>query len=224
MTGGPETLARADGVLGEVALRRRPGPVYELIVNGVFLMDTTETSTEQLLGELVLAHRPTPRRVLVAGLGLGCTLAALVADPRPEHVDVVEIEPLLVQWLRAGLVPAAGRALADPRVRVRVADVRDALQDAGPYDAIVLDVDNGPGFLVHDRNAGVYSEPVLAATGRALAPGGLLLVWSADPAPELAATLDGAVGPVEHLVRWITREGRKLDYHIYLATREPECT
>ncbi|MGH3680585.1 MAG: hypothetical protein ACRDT2_10100, partial [Natronosporangium sp.] len=79
MTGGPETLARADGVLGEVVLRRRPGPVYELIVNGVFLMDTTETSTEQLLAELVLAHRPAPRRVLVAGLGLGCTLAALLA-------------------------------------------------------------------------------------------------------------------------------------------------
>lgn len=217
MTGGPETIARADGVLGEVVLRRRPGPVYELIVNGVFLMDTTETSTEQLLAELVLAHRPAPRRVLVAGLGLGCTLAALLAGPRPEHVDVVEIEPLLVEWLRAGLVPSAGRALADPRVRVRVADVRDAL--TGSYDAIVLDVDNGPGFLVHDRNAGVYSEPVLAAAGRALAPGGLLLVWSADPAPELAATLDSAVGPVEHLVRWITREGRELDYHIYLATR-----
>jgi spermidine synthase len=219
----PEVLARADGVLGEVVLRRRTGPdrpLHELIVNGVFLMDTAETSTERLLAGIVLARHPAPRRVLVAGLGLGCTLAALLADRRPERVDVVEIEPLLVDWLRAGLVPGAGRALADPRVRVRVADIRQVLAGPPPepYDALLLDVDNGPGFLVHDRNAAVYAPPGLAAAGRALAPGGLLLVWASAPAPQLHRALTGTVGPTEHIVRWVRRGTRTIDYHLYLST------
>jgi spermidine synthase len=243
MEDGPEVIARADGVLGEVVLRRRPGPVYELILNGVFLMDTAETTTERLLAELVLARHPAPRRVLVGGLGLGCTLTALLADPRVERVDVVEIEPLLVGWLRAGLVPDADRALADPRVRVRVADIRDVLQEpssytevghsaikirprsgkvgeaAARYDAVVLDVDNGPGFLVHDRNAAVYEPPVLRAAAGALAPPGLLVVWSADPAPALRAALAAHVGPTEQVVRRVERQGRLLDYYLYVAAK-----
>ena len=224
MTGTrPQVVARAAGVLGEVVLRRRCTPereVHELIVNGVFLMDTAETSTERLLAETLLERHPAPHRVLVAGLGLGCTLAALLADPRPRQVDVVEIEPQLVAWLRAGLVPGAAAALADPRVRLRVADIRQVLAGPPPhrYDALVLDVDNGPGFLVHDRNAAVYQPPGLAAAGRAVVPGGLLLVWSSTPAPALQQALAGAAGPTEHIVRWVERDGRAVDYHLYLAT------
>jgi spermidine synthase len=219
MDDSPEVVARADGVLGEVVLRRRPGPVYELILNGIFLMDTAETSTERLLAELVLTRHPAPDRVLVAGLGLGCTLAALLADPRPRHVDVVEIEPLLVAWLRAGSVPGAEKTLADPRVRVRIADVRQAMKRTERYDAIVLDVDNGPGFLVHERNAGVYEPAGLAEAARVLHPGGVLVVWSADPAPALHAALAEQVGPTEQVVRRIERQGRQLDYYLYVAVK-----
>jgi spermidine synthase len=219
MEDGPQVIARAEGVLGEVVLRCRPGPVHELIVNGVFLMDTAETTTERLLAELVLTRHDAPRRVLVGGLGLGCTLAALLADARPQRVEVVEIEPLLVEWLRAGLVPGAGAALADPRVRVRVADVRQVLRTGGWYDAIVLDVDNGPGFLVHERNAGVYEGPALAAAARALRPGGVLVVWSADPAPALRAALVAHVGPTEQVVRRVERQGRLLDYYLYASAK-----
>lgn len=218
-------LASGDGVLGEVVLRRRDGPVYELIVNGVFLMDTVETSTERLLADALLARHPDPRRVLLAGLGLGCTLAALLASDRVASVDVVEIEPLLVEWVRGGLVPGVDGMLADPRVRVEVADVREWL--AGhpePYDAIVLDVDNGPGFLVHERNAAVYQPPALAAAARALRPGGRLLVWSAAPAPALQAALSGAVGPTEQLVRRVVRQGREVDYHLYIAIQSGAVT
>jgi spermidine synthase len=219
MEEGPATIARAEGVLGEVVLRRRPGPVHELIVNGVFLMDTAETTTERLLAELVLTRHRSPRRVLVGGLGLGCTLAALLADPRPEWVEVVEIEPLLVGWLRAGLVPGAAAALADPRVRVRIADVREVLGTGERYDAVVLDVDNGPGFLVHERNAAVYEPPALAAAGGALRPGGVLAVWSADPAPSLRAALTEQVGPTEQIVRRVERQGRPLDYYLYVSAK-----
>jgi spermidine synthase len=110
----PQVLARADGVLGELALRRRTERVYELILNGVFLMDTAETTTERLPARLVLDRHPDPRRVLVGGLGLGCTLGALLDDPRVARVDLVEIESLLVRWLRQGIVPRVDRLLADP--------------------------------------------------------------------------------------------------------------
>jgi spermidine synthase len=246
---GPEVIARAGGVLGEVVLRRRPGPVHELIVNGVFLMDTAETTTERLLARLVRDRHPAPRRVLVGGLGLGCTLAELLADPRVERVDVVEIEPLLVEWLRAGLVPGADRVLADPRVHVRIADVRQVLHQDPPsytergqsgakirplsgkvreeqpaggyvYDAVVLDVDNGPGFLVHDQNAAVYEPAALTAAARVLRPPGLLVVWSADRAPALQAALAAYVGPTEQVVRRVERQGRALDYYLYVAAKQ----
>lgn len=216
----PEVIARADGVLGEVVLRRRPGPAHELIVNGVFLMDTAETTTERLLAETVLTRHPAPQRVLVAGLGLGCTLIALLADLRPERVEVVEIEPGLISWLQAGLVPGAGAALADPRVTVQVADIRSVLHDPpGRYDAIVLDVDNGPGFLAHPRNAAVYEAATLCAAARALDRGGLLVVWCAAAAPDLHADLVAQVGATEEIVRRVARGGRELEYYLYAAVR-----
>ena len=220
-----ETLARGPGVLGEVVLRRRIGqneqPIVELIVNGVFLMDTAETSTEAMLAQAVLDRHPTPRRVLVGGLGLGVTVGALVADARVEHVVVVEIEPLLVSWLRSGLVPTARQAIADPRVDVVLADIVDVLRraDDQSYEVILLDIDNGPGFLVHPDNAAVYERPALAEVARVLRRSGMLAVWSADPAPYLVATLDDVVGPVEEVVRTVSRDSRELCYVIYLATR-----
>jgi spermidine synthase len=219
----PEVLARADGVHGELALRRRSGdvPVYELIVNGVFLMDTAETSTERLLAEELLHRHPAPRHVLVGGLGLGFTVAALLADRRVEQVTVVEIEPVLVNWLRAGLVPVAPDVVADPRVRLMVADIRDALAGAAPesHDAILLDVDNGPDFLVHGANAAVYQVPAVGAAAAALRPGGVLAVWSAAPADSLRQVLAETVGPCAEVTADVVRDGRPLTYHLYFATR-----
>ncbi len=216
----PRVVARGEGVLGEVVLRQRAGPVYELVVNGVFLMDTADTTTERLLAATVLARHPDPRRVLVGGLGLGCTRAELLADPRPRRVDVVEIEPLLVEWSRDGLVPGVADLLADPRVRVEVADVQAWLAEVtDPYDAIVLDVDNGPGFLVHERNATLYRPPGLAAAARALRPGGVLAIWSADPARELHEAMRARVGPAEVLRHRVVRQGRELEYHLHVSVR-----
>jgi spermidine synthase len=227
----PETIARADGVAGEVVLRRRaaenapepaPETVYELIVNGVFLMDTADVSTERLLADAVLDRHEAPRRVLVGGLGLGVTVHALLADVRVEHVDVVEIEPVLVDWLRSGLVPGVEVVLADPRVQVVVADIGDAVRSAadGRYDAVLLDVDNGPDFLVRDANAAVYQTSALRDMARVLAPHGMLAIWSAAASPALASTLAALVGPGEEVVRTVGREGRTVTYHVYLARRE----
>jgi spermidine synthase len=220
-----ETLARGDGVLGEVALRRRIGadeqPIFELIVNGMFLMDTAETATETMLSDVVLDRHPAPRRVLVGGLGLGLTVMALLVDARVEQVVVCEIEPQLVKWLRSGLVPMAQPMLADPRVDINVADVIDVLRDAESesYDAVLLDVDNGPAFLVHPDNAALYERPALAEVARVLVPGGLFAVWSADPSADLLAALTYVIGPSEEIVRTVVRDGRDVEYYLYVAQR-----
>jgi len=225
---GPETLARAEGVSGELTLRRRDGTeagldaVFELIVNGVFLMDTAETSTERMLAEQVLERLAAPRRILVGGLGLGVTLGRLLTDVRVDRVDVVEVEALLVEWLRAGLVPGADAVLADPRVHVTVADVRDVLRHAvaGTYDGVVLDVDNGPDFLVRAANAAVYRPASVRDVTTALAPGGVVAVWSAAPSAALETTLAEVVGRCQEVVRTVERNGRSVTYHIYLARRQ----
>ena len=221
----PTTLARGDGRLGGLVLRRRgrTSPIYELIVNGVFLMDTAETSSERLLADAVLQRSQAPRHVVVGGLGLGYTVKALLADQRIERIDVIEIEPLLVEWLRADLVPGTAAILSDQRVRVTIGDVTDTFADAAPasYDVALLDVDNGPDFLVHERNAPIYQEGVLSAAGRALRPGGILAVWSAAPSASLSERLAAAVGPVEEVTAEVTRDGRALSYYLYLATAAP---
>lgn len=221
-TGGPAVVARGNGVLGELVLRRRPGPVFELIINGVFLMDTADTSTERLLAEVVGERHPAPRRVLLGGLGLGCTLAALLDNPQVARVDVTEIEPVLVSWLRDGRVPGVASLLSDHRVDVHVDDVRELLaRSPARYDAVVLDVDNGPAFLVHERNAGLYQRPALADAARALRPGGVLVIWSAAPAPELRQVLEHTVGPTSQVHRRVRREGRDLDYYLYVSSTRP---
>ena len=218
------TVAREDTPHGEVALRRR-GAVLELVVDGAFAMDTVDTSTERLLAQAVLAEVADPRRVLDGGLGLGFTARAVLADPRVEHLDVVELAEPLVRWAREGLVPELA-TLEGPRCSLHVADVADVLHGRrgprGPWDLVLLDVDNGPGFLVHAHNAALYDGPALAAARAAVAPGGALVVWSSHRAPALLAGLEAVAGvgdEVAELVVPVEREGRTLDYALYRLRR-----
>ena len=100
---------------------------------------------------------------------------------------MVEIEPALVEWMRDGTIPHGRRLLADDRVRVVVADLAQAVTEAGPstYDVLLLDVDNGPDQLVHQANAALYDGPFLRAALDRLRPGGALVVWSAERSPAL---------------------------------------
>lgn len=215
-----EVLGRAVEPSGEVVLRRRADRL-ELVVDGRFAMDTADTSTERELAVAALQRLagPGPFTVLVAGLGLGFTAAAVLADPRVARVEVVELSAAVAGWVARGLVPETAVALADPRLVVEVADVADAVArcPAGSLDALLLDVDNGPEFLLHDGNAALYDRPFLAAALRLLRPGGVLAVWSSHPSPELAARLAAAGGTVTELARTVERDGRRLDYALYLA-------
>lgn len=216
-------VARAESERGELVLRERreegAPAVLELRANGVFVMDTLETSTEQALASAALALVDDPRAVVVGGLGLGFTMHEVLADSRVERCAVVEIEEALVGWMRDGTVPHGPALLADERASIVVADVAVAMAEARPasYDLVLLDVDNGPGYLVHDVNARLYQPAFLRAARAALRPGGALVVWSAAEAPELADTLGAVFGHAEARPLDVLLQDRDEHYWLYVA-------
>lgn len=216
-------VARAESERGELVLRERreegAPAVLELRANGVFVMDTLETSTEQALATAALALVDDPRQVVVGGLGLGFTLHEVLADSRVERCAVVEIEEALVGWMRDGTVPHGPQVLADERAAVVVADIAVAMAEARPasYDLVLLDVDNGPGYLVHDVNARLYEPAFLVGARHALRDGGALVVWSAAEAPDLEAALRTVFGNAEARPLEVLLQDRDEHYWLYVA-------
>lgn len=173
--------------MSEVILRRRADGALELRVNGVFVMDAVETSSERLLARHVLDLGA--REVLVGGLGLGYTLRELLAHDSVTRVVVAELHPEILGWMRDGTLPGAD-LLADPRTTIAVDDVRRVVeaQPRESLDAICLDVDNGPDFLVHDQNARLYRPDFIAMCAARLRSDGHLAIWSmADSEPVRSA-------------------------------------
>ncbi|TDC77606.1 spermidine synthase [Streptomyces hainanensis] len=182
---GPVVLARGEGPYGEVVLRRH-GALLQIIANGCFLMDTSDGRSERLLvteAFAALADHPSaaPPDVLIGGLGVGFSLAAAAAEPGWGGITVLERESAVIDWHRAGpLGELTAAALADPRVRLVHGDLLAHLHEVeAGYDALCLDVDNGPDWTVTEDNEGLYSPAGLAACRAALRPGGVLVVWSA---------------------------------------------
>ena len=217
-------IARAETERGDVVLRRRPSAagadVLELRVNGVFVMDTLETTSEIELAAQALDLVDEPSTVLVGGLGLGYTLQRVLADVRVERAVVVEIEEPLVEWMRNGTVPHGPALLADARATVVNADIAMAIAEArSTYDLVLLDVDNGPGYLVHEGNEAVYEEQFLHRCHDVLSPGGVLVIWSANPAPELLASMREVFGAAEEQDHDVLLQDRPESYYLYLARR-----
>jgi spermidine synthase len=198
----PVVVERAAGLGGELVLRRAGGD-YEIISNGVFLMDTRNGESERLLVRAALeaaARRPGgPARVLIGGLGVGFSLAEALTVPDVAHVTVVEREPAVVAWHATALRPWSRGALDDPRVTVERADLLDYVSapGAGRFDAVCLDIDNGPDWTVTPGNARLYAAPGLDALAALLTPRGVLAVWSANAAPGFETLLRGRFAAVE---------------------------
>jgi spermidine synthase len=218
-------LARAQSERGELVLRerRQPGatPVTELRANGVFVMDNAEFASEEALASAALALVPQPREVLVGGLGLGFTAHRVLADLRVERCTVVEIEEALVGWMRDGTVPHGPTVLADARARVVVADVGAALAEAAAasYDLVLLDVDNGPGYLVHEGNSALYRAPFLTEVRRVLRPGGALAIWSMDEAAGLRQVLGEVFDETDALPHPVRLQDRDEDYWLLVGRK-----
>jgi spermidine synthase len=173
-----ETALAPDGT--EMALAHRDGE-WVVRYGGKVLMSSRQHGSEDALAELALKKARHRRAVLVGGLGLGFTArAALERIPTDSKVVVAELTPALVDWNRRLVGKLAGRPLDDRRCKLHVGDVVDRIAEArAAYDAILLDVDNGPGSMVHEANHRLYGDGGIAACRAALAEGGVLAVWSA---------------------------------------------
>ena len=149
------------------------------------LMNTRKHGSEDALGSLPCKRlkRPESARVLIGGLGMGFTLAAVLKEVGDEaEVTVAELIPEVVEWNRGPLGERSGKPLDDPRTRIHIGDVAKLLRRSRAcFDVIALDVDNGPEGLTKSANDWLYSMSGIAAAQEALRPHGILAYWSADP-------------------------------------------
>lgn len=213
--------ATVPGDGGDLRLMRR-GEEYSIMSGAVELMNSRLSGSEEALATLVggrLKDRAAPR-VLIGGYGMGFTLRSALACLGPQaQIAVAELVPAVIAWARGPMARLTGDCLDDRRVRVFQTDVGLLIQDAlGAYDAILLDVDNGPEGLSRAANDRLYDRAGLDAARRALRPSGVLAVWSASPSAPFNQRLRKAGFSVEeHRVR-AGRSGRGARHMIWLAT------
>jgi spermidine synthase len=218
-----EEIDRAQGVSGELVLRRGPAGL-EIVANGVFLVSAANAASSRAL---VAAAWPWvdggDLRVLIGGLGIGDALDEALGCPRVASVTVAELEPQIVRWFRDHGGDLARRARAAElagRVRIVVADVADLLAEATePWDVVALDTDNGPEWLVRGENARLYTPAGLCAVSAALRPGGVAVFWSPDTYPSFEGDLRDVFAGVHTVAAVDVIDGRPLEYTMYVARR-----
>jgi spermidine synthase len=211
-------LARArmpDG--GELLLRQCDG-VFEIRCNGWELMSNRAPRSEQAMARLACAGLPAAPRVLIGGLGMGFSLrATLDALPVAACVIVAESVPEVIDWNRGPLAPLAGCPLDDTRVVVHCADALDVLAGPGGFNAVLLDIDNGPTAPIYRRPPRLYQRDGLMLVRNSLMADGVLAVWSADNSKEFETALVDC-GFAWRGVEVSAREGDAGPWHtIYLA-------
>lgn len=196
-------------------------------LDGQDLMHSVTSASEILLGELaaepLAAHRAG--RVLIGGLGLGYTLKAVLAKAGPKAVvEVGELMPEVVEWNRSHMAALNGQLLADPRVQVRLGDVVATITRARPasYDAILLDVDNGPVPMVRAGNVRLYGPAGLATLKSRLRPGGRLAIWSAAPDHTFEARLRAAGFEAKAVPARLFPTAKRSAYVIYVGDKPAE--
>ena len=196
--------ARIPGGTEELQLWRHDSD-YTLRLGRIEVMSTRVHGSEEQLAELALAARKAPAaNVLIGGLGMGFTLARVLALVGPAaRVEVAELVPEVIAWNRELVGDCAGHPLRDARVVVHEGDVAERIATAGRvFDVILLDVDNGPEGLVRGANVGLYDRRGLARAAKALRPGGVFALWSSAPDPHFARRLrDAGFRVTQHDVR-----------------------
>ncbi|MCI3135214.1 spermidine synthase [Phenylobacterium aquaticum] len=207
---------------GELKLMRR-GEEYSIMAGAIELMNSRLSGSEEALATLVcdrLTDRPKAH-VLVGGYGMGFTLRAALGRVGPAaKVTVGELVPAVVDWARGPMAHLSAGSLEDPRLAIVIGDVGALIRGgSGTYDAILLDVDNGPEGLSRKANNRLYDRDGLGAAKKALRPGGILAVWSSTPNDAFTERLSRAGFAVEE-VRVRANGGKRGARHtIWLATK-----
>lgn len=214
--------APVPGGSGELRLYQRAEEL-SIRVNGVELMNSRAHASEgafAALGCERIAGR-TAARVLIGGLGMGFSLRTALSALRADaQVVVAELVPAVVRWNRDHLGELADHPLRDPRLTVEEQDVGALIRRAREeFDAILLDVDNGPGALTRRANHGLYTRAGLAAARAALRPGGVLGVWSAGPDPAFTDRLREADFQVEQIALRGRGTGKGARYTVWIGSR-----
>lgn len=217
-----ELLDTAPAPEGQTPLRLlRRGGEYAITIGANELMNSRLGGSEEALAELALdrlAARAAPR-VLIGGLGMGFTLRAALAALGPAaRVTVAELVPGVLDWARGPMAAMTRDCLDDPRVAVRLEDVATLIAAGeADYDAILLDVDNGPDGLTRAANDRLYTARGLANARAALRPGGVLAVWSAGPDPAFARRLGQAGFAVDEVKVRARANGKGPTHTIWFA-------
>ena len=212
-----DTAAMPEGG-GDLRLMRR-GQEFSIMAGAIELMNSRLSGSEEALASLCAARigaRRSPR-ILVGGLGMGFTLRAALRDFSPDaRIVVAELVPQVVDWARGSVRAVHGESLDDPRVRIHLGDVAEAIAQ-GDWDAILLDVDNGPDGLTRRANDALYGEAGLAAARRALNPGGVLAVWSSAPHRAFSQRIRRSGLTVEEITVRANRAKRGAKHVIWLG-------
>ncbi|MGA9794589.1 MAG: hypothetical protein WBQ17_03540 [Rhizomicrobium sp.] len=208
------TIAGGD----ELRLMRR-GEEFSILSGSTTLMNSRMSGSEKALADLACARVGERKKchILIGGYGMGFTLRAALACLRADvRITVAELVPAVVTWARGPMAHLSAGCLDDPRVTVREEDVRDTIV-GGRFDAILLDVDNGPDGLTQTANDRLYNLNGLHAARKALRPGGVLAVWSASPSPQFTRRLERAGFAVEEIKTRANSNGKGPRHIIWMA-------
>lgn len=214
--------ARVPGAEGELRLMQR-GDEFSIMLGANQLMSSRLSGSEAALATLACRQIAAVKRpcVLIGGLGMGFTLrAALTVLPVEAQVIVAELVPAVVAWARGPMADVFGGSLSDPRVAIEERDVGAVIAaNAGRFDAILLDVDNGPEGLTREANDALYDHAGLSAAHAALRRKGVLAVWSSGPNAAFTKRLGTAGFEVNEVAIRATGKGGGARHVIWIATK-----
>jgi len=216
--------ARVPGAEVELRLMQR-GAEFSMKIGQNELMSSRLSGSEEALATLACRRIETVKapHLLIGGLGMGFTLRAALAVLGPKaRITVAELLPEVIAWARGPMAEIFGGSLTDPRTSILCADVIAVISEkASAFDAILLDVDNGPEGLIRKANDALYDPSGLTAIRRALRPGGVLAVWSSGPHPAFTRRLREAGFEVNEVAVRATTKRSGARHVIWFGTRKP---
>lgn len=206
---------------GDALRLYRRGDDFIIAIGGNELMNSRMSGSEEALAVMSCERlrNPDKAHLLIGGYGMGFTLRAALATLGPDaKITLAELVPAIIDWARGPMAELAADCLDDPRVALVVGDVAAAIANGrGRYDAILLDVDNGPDGLVRQANDGIYSAAGLASAKAALRLGGILAIWSAAPDPGFTRRLVAAGFRVDEVAVRARASGKGARHVIWFA-------